>query len=192
MRSEYVDTSVVHKKGFTLLELLVAMTLLVIVMLALLRGTILYIRYSYNQQLKEQAGLVFREWADRIKALAYYNPTISPSSYNGSWGSATCDITGSCTFMENDIDGDGIRDFFDPYNGNNSDFFSNPTNTANWVSYQGNMTYKGTTIHTALTFARLVRFGTETGKAIGITVWYFEPSTRSYKSVSGFVIKERP
>lgn len=182
----------VTKKGFTLIELLVAMVLLLIVMLGFLRGILLYIQYSYNQQLKERASQIYREQADRIKILPYTHNSISPTPYYGTWGSATCDVTGGCTFMGQDSDGDGIRDFFDPYDGNNDDFRANPTNTAPWVTYRGRTTYRRTNIHTAFTFARLVRYGVETGKAVGIIVWYFEPSTGRYKSVTGFVIKERP
>jgi hypothetical protein len=137
------------------------------------------------------------------------------------WQNTTCDTTNStCTFLQTDSDGDNIPDFYDPYSGNNDTFNTNPLSTADWLSvqpnYDGTCDYKKLPqinslsnkpnciisfkdnidtqkfrIYTAITTAKIMNGPLESGIAIGVITWYFDPITNKYKSVHTIVFKEK-
>jgi len=136
-----------NKKGFTIIELLVAFVILFILMTGFLRGILLYMEYQINNGLKDRASEIALKMSSQIQT-ARLNATLNATSclanntnpflcdagytYPYDWGSARCD-GGNCTFEVQDSDNDGIADFYDPYNGQNGNFSANPTNTAEWL-----------------------------------------------------------
>jgi len=133
-----------NKKGFTIIELLIAFVILFILMTGFLRGILLYMDYQINNGLKDRASDIAFRMSSQIQT-ARFNPTArcdgnntnpflcdAGYSYPYDWNSARCD-SGNCTFEVQDSDSDGIADFYDPYNGQNENFSATPTNTAEWL-----------------------------------------------------------
>jgi len=215
-----------NKKGFTIIELLIAFVILFILMTGFLKGILLYMDYQINNGLKNRASEIALKMSSQIQT-ARFNPTAgcdenNPNpflcdtlyAYPYNWGSARCD-GGNCTFEVQDSDGDGIADFYDPYNGPNENFRDTPINTAGWLrirpcnligdrygccytdsgrqingavcgeKYRGRFIYAGTTL------ARLINPATnsEVGRVSGVIVWYFDTKGR-YKYVSLPVMRD--
>lgn len=233
-----------NKKGFTLIELLVATILLLIVIVGFLRGLLFYIQYSVREQTKNRAVEIMREIASMVESMPYCDDGVADCrnpflrAYSGyavsDWQNATCDITGQCSFENRDRDNDGLKDFREPYDGNNNASRSNPLSTANWLNIRpggasfcknnrntsctreeqcqgtgpcvigcvdrnGNQIqgllcgelYKGRWVYTGTTLARLVRYNVEVGKAVGVVVWHFDPSTGEYKGYATTVMRDK-
>jgi len=216
-----------NKKGFTIIELLVAFVILFILMTGFLRGILLYMEYQINNGLKDRASEIALRMSSQIQT-ARFNPTAGCDrnntnpflcdtlyAYPYDWGSARCD-GGNCTFEVQDSDGDGIADFYDPYNGPNENFRDTPTNTAVWLRVRpcnlnedrygccyadgtqiNNATftcgerYRGRFIYAGTTLARLTNpaTGLEVGRVAGVIVWYFDTNGR-YRSVSIPVMRD--
>jgi Tfp pilus assembly major pilin PilA len=215
-----------NKKGFTIIELLIAFVILFILMAGFLRGILLYMEYQINNGLKDRASDIAFRMSSKIQT-ARFNPNASCDrnstnpflcdagyTYPYDWGSSRCD-GGNCTFEVQDSDGDGIADFYDPYDGQNENFGANPTNTAGWLRIKpcdcdGNICccyadntqinnatftcgerYKGRFIYAGTTLARLINPATnlEVGRAAGVIVWYFDTKGR-YRSVSIPVMRD--
>ncbi len=204
-----------NKKGFTIVELLIASVIIIFVSIGFLKGILFYIQYSTSQKMKDLASQTNSNFIKYFDTLPY--STIQPASYPNGWGSSSCDAynpsgtpTGNCTFTNNDSDGDGIPDFYDPYNGNNDGNYSNPLNNlGSWLAIKPKLdgscdtggqtfpnipkcivsfnTYK---VYTAVTMAKIATSSLESGKAIGIITWYFDPITKKYKSVHTILFKE--
>ncbi len=214
-----------NKKGFTIIELLVAFVILFILMAGFLRGILLYMDYQINNGLKNKASEIALRMSSQIQT-ARFNPTARCDGNNTNpflcdvgytypydWGSARCD-SGNCTFEVQDSDGDGIADFYDPYNGLNGNFKTNPTNTAGWLRIKPcNLTgdrygccyadgtpinnavcgerYRGRFIYAGTTLAKLINPATnlEVGRVAGVVVWYFDTKGR-YKYVAIPVMRD--
>jgi type II secretory pathway pseudopilin PulG len=216
-----------NKKGFTIIELLVAFVILFILMTGFLRGILLYMDYQINNGLKDRASEIALRMSSKIQTTRF-NPTAGCDGNNTNpflcdtlytypydWGSARCD-SGNCTFEVQNSDGDGIADFYDPYNGQNGNFNATPTNTAGWLrikpcSCAGNICgccyadntqinnatftcgerYRGRFIYAGTTLARLINPATnsEVGRVAGVIVWYFDTKGR-YRSVSTPVMRD--
>jgi type II secretory pathway pseudopilin PulG len=215
-----------NKKGFTIIELLVAFVILFILMTGFLRGILLYMEYQINNGLKDRASEIALRMSSQIQT-AWFNPTAGCDinntnpflcdtlyAYPYDWGSARCD-GGNCTFEVQDSDGDGIADFYDPYNGQNGNFNATPINTAGWLrikpcnlagdryyccyadNTQINATftcgerYRGRFIYAGTTLARLINPATnaEVGRVAGVVVWYFDTKGR-YKYISIPVMRD--
>jgi prepilin-type N-terminal cleavage/methylation domain len=215
-----------NKKGFTIIELLIAFVILFILMAGFLRGILLYMDYQINNGLKDRASEIALKMSSQIQT-ARFNPTAicdenstnpflcdTLYAYPYDWGSARCD-GGNCTFEEQDSDGDGIADFYDPYNGPNENFSATPINTAGWLRIrpcdptgdryyccyadgtQTNATftcgerYRGRFIYAGTTLARLINPATnsEVGRVAGVIVWYFDTKGR-YKYISIPVMRD--
>jgi type II secretory pathway pseudopilin PulG len=215
-----------NKKGFTIIELLIAFVILFILMAGFLRGILLYMEYQINNGLKDRASEIALKMSSQIQT-AQFNPNAGCDENNTSpflcdtlyaypynWDSARCD-GGNCTFEVQDSDGDGIADFYDPYNGPNGNFSATPTNTAEWLRIkpcncdgsrcyccyadgtQTNATftcgekYRGRFIYAGTTLARFINPATnsEVGKVAGVVVWYFDTKGR-YRSVSTPVMRD--
>jgi len=217
-----------NKKGFTIIELLIAFVILFILMTGFLRGILLYMDYQINNGLKDRASEIAFRMSSQIQT-AKFNPiagcdrnntnpflcdTLYAYPYN--WGSARCD-GGNCTFEVQNSDGDGIADFYDPYNGQNGNFRTNSTNTAGWLRIRpcdltgdryyccyadsgrqiNNATftcgerYRGRFIYAGTTLARLINPATnsEVGRVAGVVVWYFDTKGR-YKYISIPVMRD--
>jgi type II secretory pathway pseudopilin PulG len=217
-----------NKKGFTIIELLIAFVILFILMTGFLRGILLYMDYQINNGLKDRASEIALKMSSQIQTakLDTNATSCSPNSTNPflcdarytypyNWGSARCD-GGNCTFEVQDSDGDGIADFYDPYNGQNENFGANPTNTAGWLRIRpcncsGNICccyadsgtqinnatftcgerYRGRFIYAGTTLARLINPATnlEVGRVAGVIVWYFDTKGR-YKYISLPVMRD--
>jgi len=216
------------KKGFTIIELLVAFVILFILMAGFLRGILLYMEYQINNGLKDKASEIALRMSSQIQT-ALFDPTAGCDTnntnpflcdtlyaYPHNWNSARCD-GGNCTFGVQDSDGDGIADFYDPYNGQNENFSANPTNTAGWLRIRpcnptgdryyccyadsgtqiNNATFtcgekhRGRFIYAGTTLARLTDPATnsEVGRVAGVIVWYFDTKGR-YKYVSLPVMRD--
>ncbi len=193
-------------KGFSLIELLIAMLILMFVMIGFLAGLIKYIQFSMDARMKDLMDKAVKDWSGYLESIPY-NATCSPVGY--SFGSAVCDIsTNQCSFENIDNDGDGIPDFYDPYSGNNNNYKSAPMSTASWlwvgptvatltcISYTHLTKYSlvgNRTVYTALTVATITTAGGgEIGRAYGITAWYFSPINGRYKYESSLIIKRKP
>jgi type II secretory pathway pseudopilin PulG len=133
-----------NKKGFTIIELLIAFVILFILMTGFLKGILLYMDYQINNGLKNRASEIALKMSSQIQT-ARFNPTAGCDenntnpflcdtlyTYPYNWGFARCD-GGNCTFEVQDSDGDGMADFYDPYSGPNENFRDTPTNTAGWL-----------------------------------------------------------
>ncbi len=145
-----------NKKGFTIIELLIAFVILFILMAGFLRGILLYMDYQINNGLKDRASEIALRMSSQIQTARFNpnaicdenntNPFLCDTGYTYpyNWGFARCD-RGNCTFEVQDLDGDGIpdgirdsdsdgiADFYDPYDGQNGNFSANPINTARWL-----------------------------------------------------------
>jgi len=151
-----------NKKGFTIIELLIAFVILFILMAGFLRGILLYMEYQINNGLKDRASEIALRMSSQIQTTRF-NPTAGCDENNinpflcdtlyaypyNDWRSARCDVRSingrNCTFEVQDSDGDGIADriidsdddgiadFYDPYDGQNEDFRDTPTTTARWL-----------------------------------------------------------
>ncbi|SNZ12202.1 prepilin-type N-terminal cleavage/methylation domain-containing protein [Hydrogenobacter hydrogenophilus] len=193
-------------KGFSLIELLIAMLILMFVMIGFLAGLIKYIQFSIDARMKDLMDKAVKDWSGYLESLPY-NASCSPVGY--SFGSAVCDLsTNQCSFENIDSDGDGIPDFYDPYSGNNNNYSSAPLSTASWLwvgptianltcnNYPHPTTYSlvgNRRVYTALTVATITATGgAEMGRAYGITAWYFSPIDRRYKYESSLLIKRKP
>jgi len=214
-----------NKKGFTIIELLVAFVILFILMTGFLRGILLYMEYQINNGLKNRASEIAIKMSSQIQT-AQFNPTARCDenntnpflcdtlyTYPYNWDSAQCD-GGNCTFEVQDLDGDGIADFYDPYNGQNENFRDTPIDTAGWLrigpcNCGENMCgccyadgtpinnavcgerYRGRFIYAGTTLARLTNPATnlEVGRVAGVIVWYFDTKGR-YRFVSTPVMRD--
>lgn len=126
-------------------------------------------------------------------------------------------VTENCTFTNEDSDGDSIPDFYDPYNGSNEKFSNPLSNLGSWltiypnsdgscnmsklnqplpnipnciVSFKNDISIANFRIYTAVTIARVATTSLESGKAIGVITWYFDPITKKYKSIQTVLFKE--
>ncbi len=133
-----------NRRGFTLMELLVASIILFIVMVGFLRGVLLYMELQIRNQLKDRASEISTALANYIRTTSF-SPTASCDSnhpnpflcsvgysYPNNWANSRCPA-GNCTFETANADADNIPDFYDPYNGNNQNFRDDPFNTAGWL-----------------------------------------------------------
>ncbi len=216
-----------NKKGFTIIELLIAFVILFILMAGFLKGILLYMDYQINNGLKNRASEIAVKMSSQIQTAEFNrnancdgsnpNPFLCDTGYTypyNNWGSARCD-RGNCTFEVQDSDGDGIADFYDPYNGPNENFRDTPINTAGWLRirpcncdgsrcgccYADNgrqindavcgEKYRGRFIYAGTTLARLINpaTGLEVGRVAGVVVWYFDTKGR-YRSVSIPVMRD--
>ena len=218
-----------NKKGFTIIELLIAFVILFILMTGFLRGILLYMEYQINSGLKDRASEIALKMSSKIQT-ARLNATLNATScsanstnpflcdagytYPYDWNSARCD-SGNCTFEVQDSDGDGIADFYDPYNGQNGNFSATPTNTAGWLrigpcNCAGNRCdccyadsgtqinnavcgerYRGRFVYAGTTLAKLINPATnlEVGRVAGVIVWYFDTNGR-YRFISLPVMRD--
>jgi len=208
-----------NKKGYTLIELLVASIIIILISIGFMRGILFYIDYSLSQKMKDKATEVSKNFSQYIDKLSYNDLLISPSGYRNSWNQAQCQNDNNCTFENTDNDSDNIPDFYDPYKGNNDDFKSNPYDTGSWLRLKpqsssdtcscdlGNcpsslpdckFSIKSDTnnqvfnIYLAMTVAMIVNSNNqEIGKAIGITVWYFDKISGKYKDIRTVIFKNK-
>jgi type II secretory pathway pseudopilin PulG len=145
-----------NKKGFTIIELLIAFVILFVLMTGFLRGILLYMEYQINNGLKDRASEIALKMSSQIQTARFNpsaicdrnntNPFLCDTlyAYPYDWRFARCD-GGNCTFEVQDSDGDGIADgvrdsdgdgiadFYDPYDGQNGNFRDTPINTAGWL-----------------------------------------------------------
>ncbi len=70
-----------------------------------------------------------KNWVGYLESYPYELLNVSSA-----FGSGWCDpTTNRCSFENIDKDRDGIPDFYDPYNGNNNNFWNNPNAKASWL-----------------------------------------------------------
>ncbi|MGC9120533.1 MAG: prepilin-type N-terminal cleavage/methylation domain-containing protein [Sulfurihydrogenibium sp.] len=202
-----------NKKAFTIVELLIASIIILLVSIGLLRGILFYIQYSTAQKMKDLASQINTNFVKYFDTLPYSQ--INPVTYPNGWDFSSCDnTTGNCTFTNQDTDGDNIPDFYDPYNGDNNNQYSNPlSNFGSWLAIRPNQDGTCDTggqnfpnippcivalrnnpnfrVYTAVTMARVANASLESGKAVGVVTWYFDPITKKYKSVHTILFKGR-
>ncbi|MCX7760593.1 MAG: type II secretion system GspH family protein [Hydrogenothermaceae bacterium] len=207
------------KDGFTLIELLIASLIIIFISLGFLRGIIFFMQYNMQIKMKDKATEVNKAFTEYFYTLPYNQ--INPTTYANNWDYSTCTITSqNCSFENSDSDGDGIPDFYDPYNGDNNTFYSNPLSVAGYLSIQpqnntsqtcsctmfsscpsglpnlciasikSDISNSQMRIYTAITIAKIANTTLESGKAIGVTTWYFDPITKKYKSIRSVVFRE--
>jgi prepilin-type N-terminal cleavage/methylation domain len=68
-----------NKKGFTIIELLVAFVILFILMAGFLKGILLYMDYQINNGLKDRAGEIALRMSSQIQT-ARLNATLNATS----------------------------------------------------------------------------------------------------------------
>jgi type II secretory pathway pseudopilin PulG len=206
-----------NNKAFTIIEVLIAAFIIMIVTIGFLRGVLFFMQYSLANKMKDKATEYNLMVAKFYQTVDYSKINYFPTQ----WQNATCDTTNSiCTFLQTDSDGDKIPDFYDPYDGNNDTFKTNPLSTANWlsvkpnnngtceysnlpqinnlaskpnciISFKDNINIQKFRIYTGITTARIMNGPLESGIAIGVITWYFDPNSNKYKSVHTIVFKEK-
>lgn len=91
-----------NNKGFTLIELIVAMLIVLIVMLGLLKGVLEYNKFSIRAKMKDRATEIAQQMTNYIESLPYVseNSGIQSILYanNSSWESIQCSST-NCSFF---------------------------------------------------------------------------------------------
>ena len=204
-----------NNKAFTIIEVLIAAFIIMIVTIGFLKGVLFFIQYSLANKMKDKAS-------QYNLAVANFYQTLEYSSIDYFyWNNASCDNNGNCSFLNTDIDNDGIVDFYDPYNGDNNTFNSNPLSTADWlsvkpnadgscdysnlplvdsisskpnciISFKDDINIQKFRIYTGITTARITNGPLESGVAVGIITWYFDPVSNKYKFVHTLVFKEKP
>ena len=100
-----------NKKGFTIIELLVAFVILFILMTGFLRGILLYMEYQINNGLNDRASEIALKMSSQIQTARLdanatsclpnsTNPFLCDAGYtyhDNDWRSTQCD-GGNCTF----------------------------------------------------------------------------------------------
>lgn len=190
-----------YKKGFTLIELLVAFLILTFIMIGFLRGVLTYIQFSLHTRLKDQASILLGQWTGYLNSLPYQTIQAITQNFNypNGWNNVNCGVNTS--FENADVDADGIPDFYDPYNGNNNNFFNNQQNFAPWLfaSPRNNPFLNSPPLQVQVG-SRLVRVGitvaicrnqqnADVGRVFGVVAWYFSPIDNRYRSVNGIVVR---
>ncbi|WP_299229724.1 prepilin-type N-terminal cleavage/methylation domain-containing protein [Sulfurihydrogenibium sp.] len=202
-----------NNKAFTIIEVLIAAFIIMIVTIGFLRGVLFFIQYSIANKMKDKASEYNLMVAKFYQTIDYSKIDYFPPQ----WQNATCDTTNEpCPFLKIDSDNDGIPDFYDPYVGKNDDHYTDPTNIAGWltvkpnkdgtclsqinnlynhpnciISIKDNLNIQKFRIYTAITTARIMNVQLESGIAIGVITWYFDPNTNKYKFVHTIVFKEK-
>lgn len=211
-----MEESGFNKKGFTLIELLVAILIMMVIMLGLLKGVLEYSKFAVRTKMKDRATEIARTLSAELERMSYAKDgSGTPSifySVNSSWNNATC--TSTCTFENDNTDGDEVLDFYDPYSGAGnvsnpldnlnsnlrlypSDNSVNSTCLCSGSFCPGNLpvcTYEGFSdrrIYAGVNTARIIDGqGRETGKVASIIVWYYEPFTDKLKQINTVIFKE--
>ena len=211
-----MEESGLNKKGFTLIELLIAILIMMVIMLGLLKGILEYSKFALRAKMKDRATEITRTLSAELERMPYVKDgSGTPSifySVNSSWNNSTCSTT--CTFENDNSDGDEVLDFYDPYSGTGN--VSNPLDNLNTyfrLSPRNNSvnstclcsgnncpdtlpvcTYEGyldRRIYVGVNTARIIDgYGRETGKAASIIVWYYEPFTDKLKQINTVIFKE--
>ena len=199
------------KRGFSLIELLVAMFVLTFVMIGFLTGILQYMRYTLRTQLNDRAVQLADSTAKYISSLPMNHQFFTRAQAQGyHWSSPPsqpCDDQGGCYFENVNSDGDNIPDFYDPYSENNQEYYNDPTNTAQWLYLGPNrcnipgivcqQRFRNTDVFLGITIAPmgpLSGIGSQP-VAVGIIVWYFDPTERDtnnrprYRQVRTLVIR---
>ncbi len=203
------------EKGFTLIELLVAVAFLLVIvsvfMVAMANYTLLTIKTKTFERAKDFA----EEIKYIVDGMSPDHPIFNPNSFptGKDWDTSYCDVASvACSFELNDDDRDAIPDFYDPINGKNAK--SNINNIAGWVRifpaadgsckcqlgncpssipFKCKVRYANTDIYLILTVAYVRNFKDPSilsGRAIGVTVWYFEHKSGAYKEIRSVIFKE--
>lgn len=217
-------------KGFTLIELLVAFTIMLLIMSGFMYGLAFYMDYQLRTRVKNEASRMLKDITgffesisydfasqfsvpaefDKKRCLSVVDPGPPPVNVN------LCEFEysdpASNTILDNDSD--GIPDFFDPYDGDNRSFISNPRSVASWLSVYPASTGETCTVNTITGGTGTVNFncvktvagrniyagvnvssiiddyGRDIGMAFGIIVWYFDPKNDKFVSIKSLVFKE--
>lgn len=199
-----------NKQGYTIIELLIAMLILLFFMIGLLQGVLFYIRYTTEIKLKDQASILVNDWSNYLNTLPYDSISNIISNYNfpNSWDVSSYDSSiGTYSFEEINSDSDNIPDFYDPYSGSNKDFYNDQQNFSNWLLANPNncddvfgtnhpyciVTINARNVYISITVARLIDSeSSEIGIIFGLNSWYFSPISNDYKYISTIVIRNKP
>ncbi len=200
------------ERGFTIIELLVAMVILMFVMIGFLMGILQYTRFTLRAQYNDMAVRLATQASQRISTIPMNHPFFTGASYDSSWAQAPKDpcTSSGCYFENVDSDNDNIPDFYDPYDGGNQGNHNAPYSTADWLYVQPlpngdcsvNMgmncvyRYKGNTFYIGMTIAPMgpIPGNAPPPVAVGVVVWYFDPTDPTpdgarYKQVRTLVIR---
>lgn len=196
-----------NNKGFSLLELLIAMVIIIVVMLGLLKGILEYEKFTTRVKMKDKATEITKQMVAYIESLPYVADDSGISSVlyanNTSWQNIVCTTT--CSFFETDtvFYSVGSPTPANPIAGLSSTLRLYPSSGSNTCSCRGSncptnlplCTYEGFSnkkIYVGVNIARLTNNqGNEIGKTASVLVWYFEPFTNKYQQILNLVIKEK-
>ncbi len=210
-----MEESEFNNRGFTLIELTVAILIMMVIMLGLLKGVLEYSKFSTRAKMKDRATEIARTFSAELERMPYVRDgSGTPSIFyanNSFWNDVTCAT--SCSFENVNSDGDAVLDFYDPYNGAGN--VSTPLDNLNNLrlspggdvagttcSCSGNncpsslpvCTYEGFSdrrIYAGVNISRIIDdSGRETGKAASVIVWYFEPFTDKLQQINTIIFKE--
>ncbi|WP_460175918.1 type IV pilus modification PilV family protein [Thermodesulfovibrio hydrogeniphilus] len=212
-----MEESEFNSRGFTLIELIVAIVIMMVIMLGLLKGILEYNKFTIRAKMKDRATEIAKTFSAELERMPYVrDESGTPSIFyanNSYWNNVTCST--SCSFENHNSDGDSVLDFYDPYNGSGN--VSNPLGNLNNLrllpssnvagancSCNGNhcpsssslpvCTYEGFSgrrIYAGVNIARIIdAYGRESGKAASVVVWYFEPFTDRLQQINTIVFKE--
>ena len=218
-----------NERGFTLVELLVAFVLLMLIMTGFLSALLSYmttrakldVKKRASEQLNFVSNFFLTAGEDSIKAIqtpVKFTNKQCEKDTSSNTTLCTFEYSNTATMSLLDDDNDGIADFYDPYNGNNDSFHTNPASVASWVSiypsstdnscqvsssgsgsvnlpFQCKIQKSRWNIYTGVTSSKVIyQSGNGTvgtvGRAYGIIVWYFEPFTNKYLFQKSIVFRE--
>lgn len=207
-----------NEKGFTLIELLIATLIMLIVSLGILRGIFEYEKFSIRGKIKNLSTQILEQMTTEIAKTPYPANNQQSLLYSTTWTNSKCDNncenkTNCCDFENDDSDGDGLPDFYDPYSGEgdllhplsglSSDLRLYPssdtpdskcscvgsncpsTNDLPSCTFKG---YSGRNIYVAVNVADVKD---PEVKAASVIVWYFEPFTNKFQHISSVVFRSK-
>lgn len=121
-------------RGFTLVEVLVAMFIMTVAMLGFLMGTVSVIQQRARLGKMQNASNIVAEAADRLQRLSVTDPLLAPKSgheaylgYDGSGNLKKC--SGGAPVSDITVDSMGMTEFTNPWNGSSLYLYDNNLGT---------------------------------------------------------------
>ncbi|MDW7973219.1 MAG: prepilin-type N-terminal cleavage/methylation domain-containing protein [Thermodesulfovibrio sp.] len=111
-----------NNRGFSLIELLIALLIILIASLGVIKGILEYEKFSIRGKMKAQATQILEQTVSEIAKYPYPGENAQSILHPYYWINQICNedctgITNCCSFENIDADDDGIPDFYDPYTG---------------------------------------------------------------------------
>ena len=188
----------VSNNGFSMIELLIAMIIIIIVMLGLLKGILEYEKFATRAKMKDKATEIAKQMSAYIESLPYVADGSGINSIlyanNSEWNNITCGISCNPDLTNPAFYSVGSPNPSNPFSGISSNLRLFPVSGSFTCGCRGSncpttlppCLYPGFAkkdIYLGVNIARLVseEGGLELGKAVFVLVWYFEPYTNKFQ-----------